>query len=160
MNGKLSLRLIKKKDLKTLARVYCKAYSDTAEEHWTQGSAYALLNYWFDRQPDLSFLAEIDGKIVGAFLAGVKPWWDGNHLVDGEVFVDPDYQKKGVGTALSELMYRSAVKKYNAKRFDAITFKKTKHPLSWYKKYGFSEVDNWTVISGDLKKVLKKMRMK
>lgn len=158
MNNELLIRLIKKEDLKILARLYCKVYTNfDVGEKWNQRSAYNLLSYWFERQPDLCFLAEYKRKVVGAFLAGIKPWWDGNHLIDGEVFVDPDYQKKGIGTELSKTIYKTAINKYNAKCFDAITFSNKKHPLSWYKKQGFTKIKNWVLISGNLELVMKKL---
>jgi len=70
----------------------------------------------------LAFAAEYDGKIVGAFFAGIKPWWDGNHLFDGEIFVHPDFQNKKIGKALFKRILEEAVKKYDAKIFDAFTF--------------------------------------
>src|SRR3989344_8735665 len=156
MVSKIIIRLIQKMDLHALAKIYSKVYTDfVVGEKWNEKASYNLLNYWLKRQPDLCFLAEYDGKIVGAFLAGIKPWWDGNHLVDGEVFVDTDYQKKGIGTELSKAMYKTAIEKYNANYFDGITFADNKHPLSWYKKQGFKEIKNWTLITGDLRKVLK-----
>ncbi|HIH31630.1 TPA: GNAT family N-acetyltransferase [Candidatus Woesearchaeota archaeon] len=155
----LNIRLIKKSDLKTLARIYTKVYtySDVGEK-WIDTTSYNLLVYWYKRQPDLCLVAESSGKPIGAFVAGIKPWHDGNHLVDGEIFVDPDYQKKGIGRLLSIEMYKRALKKYNAICFDATTFKDKKFPLSWYKSQGFAEVKNWTIITGDLRKVLKGLR--
>lgn len=154
----LVIRTFDKRDLDKLAKLYCKVYDriDVGEK-WEYTSAHKLLSYWLERQPDLCFLAEYDKVIVGGFVSGVKPWWDGNHLFDGEVFVDPDHQKKGIGTELSKVMYKTAVEKYGATHFDAFTFSDREHPLSWYKKQGFNEVKNWTIISGDLRKVLKKL---
>lgn len=92
------IRLMKKEDLKKLAIIYARTYHVfDVGERWTAKSAITLMSYWMKRQPDLFFIAKYDGKIAGAFVAGIKPWWDGNHLVDGELFVDPDFQKKGIG---------------------------------------------------------------
>ena len=161
MIKKLVIRNIDEIDLVSLAKLYVKVYSNLdVGEKWDYQSAYKLLFYWFKRQPDLCFLAEYNGVIVGAFVAGIKPWWDGNHLFDGEVFIDPAYQMKGIGTELSKVIYRTAIDKYDAKYFDAITFSDKTHPLSWYKKLGFREIKNWTIITGDLKKVLENLRKK
>lgn len=151
----IRIRLSTKEDLKELAGLYSKVYTafDVGEK-WDVESAYNLLSYWIKRQPDLCFLAEVKGKIIGGFVAGIKPWWNGNHLVDGEIFVDPDFQKKGIGTLLSKVMYKTAIEKYNAIYFNAVTFKQTQHPLGWYKKQGFKEVEAWTIISGKLKEIL------
>ncbi len=154
----LKIRLIRDKDLQELANVYTKVYKNIdVGEKWTSRAAYKLLSYWFDRQPDLAFVAEWDGKLVGAFVSAVKPWWDGNHLSDGELFVDPKYQQRNIGTELSKKLYAKALKKYNVTRLDAFTFKLKKFPLSWYKSQGFEEVKEWAIISGNLRKIKKKI---
>ncbi len=151
----IKIRQIEQRDLDKLSEIYSEAYRVfDVGERWTKDSAYKLLNYWLERQPDLSFVAEIDGKVVGAFVAGIKPWWDGNHLFDGEIIVDPKYQKHGVGSELSKTMFKAAIEKYNVSIWDAYTFKNSEHPLSWYKSLGFEEIKEWTMISGDIKKAL------
>lgn len=156
--AELKIRPIKRGDLNALAEAYTKAYETfDVDENWTMDSAYKLLAYWLKRQPDLCFLAEYDKNIIGGFVAGVKPWWDGNHLVDGEVFVHPNYQKKGIGSALSKHIYKIALEKYHVVRFDTYTFKMTKFPLEWYKSQGFEEIKEWVMISADLNKVLERL---
>src|SRR5687768_3198077 len=97
----ITIRIMTQEDLAVLADIYSEVYRVfDVGENWDKDSAYQLLEYWLHKQPDLSFVAEADEKIVGAFIAGIKPWWDGNHLVDGELFVHPDFQAKRVGTEL------------------------------------------------------------
>lgn len=156
-----TIRPMQKSDLQRLAEIYVKVYKKfDVGERWNIESAKRLLSYWLRRQPDLALVAEYDGKVVGAFLAGVKPWWDGNHLVDGEVFVHPDFQRKGVGKELSRAMYRLALKKYKVKSFDTTTFKKKEFPLSWYRSQGFEVNKDWVLISGDVKAVLSRLKKK
>ncbi|MBS3169169.1 GNAT family N-acetyltransferase [Candidatus Woesearchaeota archaeon] len=152
---------MQKEDLRQLAEIYSIVYQKfDIEERWTSESAKRLLSYWFDKQPDLAFVAEFNGKVVGAFIAGIKPWWDGNHLSDGEIFVHPDYQKKGIATKLSVALYEKALQKYNVISFDAYTFKKTKFPLSWYLSQGFVQNKEWIMISGDVKGIVSKLKRK
>jgi len=85
---------MQKKDLEKLSEIYSLVYEKfDIGEKWTSKTAKKLLEYWFDKQSDLAFVAEENNKIVGAFIAGIKPWLDGNHLSDGEIFVHPNYQK-------------------------------------------------------------------
>lgn len=154
----IKIRLAKKSDLNVLSEVYVEVYrAFDIGERWDKKSARKLLAYWLDKQPELAFLAEENNKIVGGFFTGMKPWWDGNHLSDGELFVHPDYQRRGIGGKLMKTAFQKAVKKYKAVQFDAFTFKKTKHPLAWYKSIGFNEVKEWTIINGNLEKVIKKI---
>ena len=157
--SEIKIRQMKEKDLKKLAELYVKAYKIYNKwERWNTKAAYRLFKYWLKRQPDLALVAEYNNKVAGAFVAGIKPWWDGNHLIDGELVVDPDYQKKGIGKLLLKTMLEKAILKYNATMWDAITFKKTEFPLSWYRRLGFNEADGWTIISGNIKKALEKAK--
>jgi L-amino acid N-acyltransferase YncA len=101
------IRPIQKKDLQTLAEIYVDVYTKVdIGERWTVPAAKKLLEYWLDKQPDLALLAEYNGNIAGAFLTAIKPWWDGNHLMEGEIFVDSAFQKKGIGTELLKAVFR------------------------------------------------------
>jgi len=155
----LKIRLAKKEDLNNLAKIYKKAYSALQiNEKWTTKKAKKLLTYWIEKQPDLFFVAENENKLVGAFVSGIKPWWDGNHLFDGEIFVDPKYQKEGIGTQLLITLFTKAIKKYNANTFEASTFSNIKFPLKWYNSIGIKSNKELIFISGNLKKVLKKIK--
>lgn len=158
---KVDIRLAKESDLVRLGEVYSSVYDvfDVGEK-WTPETAKKLMEYWLKRQPDLFFVAEEGEQILGGFVAGIQPWWDGNHLVDGEIFVDPDYQGKGIGSRLSRTMFETAIDRYNASVWDTYTFKGPKHPLSWYKQMGFEEIEDWTMISGDIRKALKRIEEK
>jgi ribosomal protein S18 acetylase RimI-like enzyme len=151
----IKIRSTTKKDLGPLAKVYSLVYKESeVKENWDILSAKKLLTYWFERQPDLFFVAEKNSNIIGAVVAGIKPWWDGNHLVDGEIFVHPKYQKEGAGTELSKVLYKKALEEYGVVYFDTYTFKNTKFPLDWYKSQGFKENTEWTMIEGKVKDLL------
>ena len=152
----IKIRLAKSSDLKTLAPIYVKAYNPlNIGEHWDEKSAYVLLKHLYKAQPDLFFVVEVDGKVVGHISALVKPWWDGNHLTDGELFIDPKYQKKGIGKKLIQHLFKEGLAKYNAVSWDTFTHVVYEHPLKWYKNMGFKVIKDWTMITGDIKKVLK-----
>lgn len=157
----IQIRRMQKEDLQQLAKIYAHVYQKfDIGEKWTVATSKELLSYWFDKQSDLAFVAEFNGQLVGAFVAGIKPWWDGNHISDGEIFVHPDHQKKGIATKLSIALYKKALEKYNVVSFDAYTFKKTKFPLSWYLSQGFIQNKDWTMISGNIKFILSKLKKK
>jgi len=155
----MKIRKAEERDIKNIAKVFLKVYTNfNVGERWSEQSSNNLINYWFKRQSDLFFVAEKNNKIIGEFVAGVKPWWDGNHLADGELFVDPDYQKQKVGTRLSIKMYETAIKKYNIKYVDGVTFRDFEFPLKWHKSLGFGEVKEWIIISGEVNKILKNLK--
>ena len=156
----LKIRRVNKKDLDKLTEIFNQTYSPSifdVGERWTKKSAYKMLDYRLKRTPDLAFLAEDKEKIIGGFFIDVKPWWDGNHLADGELFVHPNYQKKGIGTKLLKFMFEYAIKKYNVVRIDSYTIK-GKYPLKWYRSLGFKDIKEWAMISADVREVLKKLK--
>jgi L-amino acid N-acyltransferase YncA len=155
----LKIRLIKEQELKRVAEIYKKAYNNlNSGENWTDKSAYKLLKHLFNKQPDLFFAAEADGKLVGGFTAGIKPWCDGDHLAANEIFVDPDYQKQGIGNELAKVMYKTALEKYNVVLVEGTTFRNLEFPLSWHKAKGFEEIKDWMLISADPKVLLENLK--
>ncbi|HEY1074490.1 MAG TPA: GNAT family N-acetyltransferase [Patescibacteria group bacterium] len=157
----INIRLMNESDLDILAEVYCEAYRVfDVGERWEKDSARDLLAYWFKHQPDLAFVAEDDSKVIGAFIAGIKPWWNGNHLVDGEIFVHPDYQARGAGSRLLKVMFETAIEKYDADVWEALTFADHEFPLRWYKSLGFEPVKDLVLFSGDMKKALVRLSKK
>jgi GNAT superfamily N-acetyltransferase len=49
----------------------------------------------FSRDESRGYKILLEGRIVGGFIVGVLP--SGNNML-GTIFVDPDHQKKGIGT--------------------------------------------------------------
>lgn len=155
----LIIRETRKEDLSALATIYTSVYNGlNIGENWTDEKAKVLLQDFLDQQADLFFTA-IDGdKVVGGIVALVKPWWDGNHLTDGEIFVDSNYQKQGVGRRLIKKLFEKGLGKYQAVSWDTFTHRVYEHPLKWYKSIGFEEIKQWVMITGDIKEVLKRLK--
>jgi ribosomal protein S18 acetylase RimI-like enzyme len=151
----MNIRPARKEDIKKLAPIYVEAYNSiNIGENWDSKSAEKLLLHLYNDQPDLTFVAEIDGEIVGGINAIIKPWWDGNHITDGEIFVHPKYQGRGIGKKLIQILFKEAKEKYQAVSWDTFTHIVHEHPLKWYKGMGFEEIKEWTMIEGDINKVL------
>ena len=155
----ISIRTATKDDLRNLGIIYKEAYNVISiGENWTDETAYKLLKHFYAKQPDLFFVAEVDGKIVGGIVSLLKPWWDGNHLTDGEIFVSPAFQGKGIGIQLIKHMFTEGLQKYQAISWDTFTHRVYEYPLKWYKQIGFQEINKWVMITGDIKEVLKRLK--
>lgn len=155
----IDIELVKESDLKDLAVIYKQLY-DNAEigEFWTEETALQLFNYWLKTQPDLFFCAYVDNKPVGAVMAAIKPWWDGIHLTDTEIFVSKEYQKFGIARMLYKKHFEVAMQKYNATIMEAHTYKdENGFPFSWYEKLGFEADNELYIIHGDVKEAYKKL---
>lgn len=154
-NSKVSYRKAQKQDLAKLAQIYCSLYTNSAlSENWNQESAYELLHYFYQHNPEIFVVAEIDKLVIGAIMSLVKPWHDGNRLIETEVFVDSQYQKNGIGSKLFLEHFRLAIQEHNAKVIEAYTYEEPDgHPLSWYRKQGYEVIRDWFVINGEIAKV-------
>jgi GNAT superfamily N-acetyltransferase len=147
---------IEQVDLKDLAHIYTAEYMrlDIGEK-WTFEKAEVLLEHFLKAQPDLAFTAKEEEKPVGGFFGLIKPWWDGNHLVDFELFVDSNHHGKKVGKQLLAHAIRTAREKYQITSVDGATFNNFDFPFSWYKRIGFEIPGNLMMISADAKVVQK-----
>lgn len=153
------VRSTRSEDLPGLAQAYVELYDFlNIGERWSQQSAQSILSYWFERYPDIAFTAECNDKMIGAFVAGIKPWWDGNHLYDGEMFVHHRYQRLGIGRQLLQKVFEAAKRKYGAVCWEFYTFSGERSPIQWYKKVGICPNDNWAMLSGNINEVLQKIK--
>ncbi len=156
-SSSIELRLLGEKDIPRVAEIYAVSFlRANVGEEWTPDKAEEFIRYWFHRQPDLFFVAVDNEKVVGGFVAAIKPWWNGNHLVDGEIFVDPDYQSKGIVKSLLKEGIEKARDKYNAVEMEGIADGKNNFPMPWYKKLGLQE-SRWKFISGEIEVILKNL---
>lgn len=82
----------------------------------------------------------------------VKPWHDGNGLIETEIFVSKNYQHNCIGSKLFQEHFTKAIEKYDVKVIGAHTYQEQDgYPLNWYKKQGYEIIDNWNVINGNIK---------
>lgn len=152
------IELMTQGDLDRLGAIYLKAFETiAADEHWTLESACALVEYWWRRQPDLAYVARADNQPIAAFIVGVKPWWDGNHLVEGELFVDSAWQNRGIGTRLLRQVLKVANERYSVVVWETHTFRGNDFPLSWYKKLSFIEIEEWVMIRADVSAIMQRL---
>lgn len=153
----VNIRLVKKEDLMTLAKIYKDLYGKSIlNEDWTREKSYGLLEFFYKLQSDIFMVAEVDGKVVGAVMSIVKPWHDGNRLIETEIFVDNDYQRRGIASRLFHQHFRLAMEKYNTKVIEAHTYQEENgYPLNWYKKQGYKVINEWYVINGNIKEAYK-----
>lgn len=153
------IRLARKEDIKDLAIIYKDLYDNVdIGENWTIEKSEELLNYWYNKQGDLFFVAEEDGKPIGAVMSGVKSWFDGLRLIDTEIFVSKDYQEKHLGRALMLEHLKQAKIKYNVKTIEFHTYgDETEFPQNWYNRIGFKKDEELIIMNADVEEVLGKL---
>ena len=153
------IRLVKKSDINKLAKIYKDLYDNVdIGENWTMEKATELLTYWYDKQGDLFFVAEEDGKPVGAVMSGVKSWFDGLRLNDTEIFVSNEYQGNHIAKDLMLEHLKQAKIKYNAKMIEFHTYgAEDEFPQNWYNRIGFEKDDELIIMHADIENVLNKL---
>jgi GNAT superfamily N-acetyltransferase len=146
----MNIRTIASADTWDVAASYVRAfYQVDPSERWTTQRAQELVSFFVEQQPDLAFMAQVDGRCAGAIMGMVKPWWDGPCLIDTEIFVDPSYAKQGIGVSLGRHYLHAAVAKYNVRTIQAITFKNLEFPAALLAKVGFVDKQDWKVVVAD-----------
>lgn len=151
----VNYRLASKHDFPQLASIYCLLYKNSSlGENWKQESALALFNYFYALHPDIFIVAEVDSQPIGAIMSLVKPWHDGNRLIETEVFVDANFQHHGIGTMLFKEHFRLAMQNYSAQFIEAHTYEESNgYPLKWYIKQGYKVARDILVIEGEISNV-------
>ena len=79
-------------------------------------------------------------------------------LNDGDVVIDPEYQKSWIGKQLFIYGIEYAIKKLHVVGWDFFTFKDG-YQYEWYKRIGFYTSEKWVMMSGKTDEVLKKLKI-
>lgn len=151
--------LKRKDDLNKIAEEYANYYQKSVlGENWTTESAIQMFKYFYNQKPDLCFVAYNQERPIGVIMSTLKPWWDGMHLEDGELFVCSEYRHGGVAKALLKALFIYATEQYQAKTLEAHTYEdENGFPYCWYKRLGFETINDWKIISGDISKIIEKL---
>jgi len=161
MINKYQLSIISKSQLKELGSVYAECFNlADIGEHWSDKAAVDFLTYLWKIQSDLFFIASKEDKIVGGLVGIIKPWCDGNHIHEIELFVHPDHQRQGIATDLTKVLLQTAIDKYNIVEFEGIADGSLHDfPLSWYKRIGVVPT-GLIHVAGKSKEMLEKLSAK
>lgn len=153
------IRNVRIEDIKELAPIYKVLYDDAdIGEFWTIKNAEKLLQYFYDRQKDLFFVAEENGKAIGAVMSNLKPWFDGYRLNDTEIFVAKEYQNRHIAKDLYKKHLETAKNNYDCKVIEFHTYgDESEFPQNWYKRIGFKKDNELIIMSADINDVLTKI---
>ena len=143
MNSRLTIRHEEHKDYKDIVSLILRSFSE--ETDYSDGTdIIALVEEIRDSRyyiPELSFVAELDNKIVGHFLFSyfpLSPTKEGGHNNDtssgivmlAPVSVHADYLRQGIGTAMLSM----GIEKVREAGFKGITVEGN---FRFYNKVGF-----------------------
>jgi ribosomal protein S18 acetylase RimI-like enzyme len=131
-------------DFDRLTKTFVRAYPDD----WSEDVARRYLAKFYHFEPESCLGVVEDGQLVGAILG--YSYLRQEHLVMfiQELFVDPDYRKKGYGTELVKALRRS----FSASPAVEVTpmVKGDTRVLNFYNSLGFEQPTSIAFIADDL----------
>lgn len=99
----LELRELGMDDIAKVANVYVKAYSEGAwNEKWVCGDAAQRISEIISSPHCKGGICILNEKIIGCILFEILTWHTGKQLEIKEIFVNPSFQRKGIGKKLLE----------------------------------------------------------
>ena len=124
------IRKALKKDLPAIAEIAAKAFKNGPDAYW------AVIGF---KHAQRTFVAEVSGKIIGAVEIEVIRLGAHRHGHIGYIFVDPLFQRKGVGSMLAKKAEDFFMSK-NAVASWALTSPDNEGARKLFKRLGYEEL--------------------
>ncbi len=141
-----------------LASLYVNIYKNAnPKEKWNTISAKKYIKYFYELCPDLFFTVRFNGKIIAGIWGPIKPWWNGNKAYDLEIFIDDEYQGKGLSRLILLHYFDIAMQKYNVNSVEAITFNDREFPLNFYSKISLNKDQQLVLLEGNVQEIVSKL---
>lgn len=147
----LVLKRIAEGDLRACADTLCAAYNkEPLPCRWEADTAEKYLRDYYEAKKFVGFALKIDGVLCGAVFCHEKIWRNSSGLFMDEIFVRPEYQRKGYGGMLLGEMKRY-VEARGLAGF-ALIADCSAPETDFYRKNGFSAYDHILCMGLEIKK--------
>ena len=137
----MKIRKLQETDLGACADILCSVYNNELWMcRWTKETARAYLQDFFEAKKFVGYVAVEECDIVGALFAHEKIWWNNSEVFIEEMFVRPDRQGCGIGSALL-----GEVERYiEEKQLAGMTLSTNKYAPApkFYEKNGFASCEH------------------
>lgn len=137
----LLIRQMYASDIPEAAKIFINAYAyEPWNENWTEEDAIARITDYFNYPNSRCYVAFLGNDMMGGILCDVLRWHKGKQIEIKELFIQPDIQNKGIGSALFSKMETEAAKEC----IGEIIFWTDIHPKmqSFYTKNGCKILDD------------------
>ena len=137
----MNIRKMIKSDIPPCAEIMCSVYNNELWQcRWTIKTAEEYLNDFFDMKKFIGFVLFENEQITGGIFAHEKVWWNNSEVFIEEMFIHPDFQRKGYGSLLLD-----EIEKYvKENKLAGVTLSTNKYapaPL-FYRKNGFTDCEH------------------
>lgn len=149
----MNIRPIEKKDIAACATILRQVYNNEQWMcRWDVSRSEAYLQDFFQAGKFLGFVCEQSDSILGALFAHQKVWWNADEVFVDEMFIAPEHQRNGLGTALLRRLEQE-VRSLGLAGMTLTTNRFTPAP-AFYQKNGFARADHvvymYKVTEGEL----------
>ncbi len=132
----MTIRTMKESDIPACAELLRAVYNNELWQcRWSEQCAQNYLTDYFDAAKFIGYVIENEDGVFGAVFAHEKIWWNNSEVFIDEMFIRPDMQGKGHGSALLARM-EEYVKEKGLAGFTLSTNRFAPAP-GFYKKNGF-----------------------
>jgi ribosomal protein S18 acetylase RimI-like enzyme len=141
----MRIRQVKPNDINDFIETYIKAYEEL--ENYKYRTRKEIKNYFkwlYNRDKEGFIVAEENNKSVG-FAGGDTNWinFEGEKVLEiHEIFVLPEFRKRGIGSQLLKHLLSYGIKK-DRKLAELWVGKTNYRAINFYKKFGFKEAGEW-----------------
>lgn len=100
-NETMTIREMNKNDIPACADILCAVYNNELWMcRWEKEVAIEYLNDFFENHKFVGYVAEEEDRLIAGLFAHEKVWWNNSEVFVEEMFVLPELQGKGIGSAL------------------------------------------------------------
>ena len=145
----MKIRELKLEDISACADILCSVYNNELWMcRWTKEIAEAYLRDFFEHRKFVGYVAQEGNEIIAGLFAHEKIWWNNSEVFVEEMFVTPDRQGQGSGTALLKEVEKYIV----SNRLAGITLSTNKYAPApkFYEKNGFVSCEHVMFMAKEL----------
>ncbi len=132
------VRKFEDSDIAKCAKIMQSVYNNEMWQcYWNDDTACAYLCDFVEHKKFVGFTVVEDSEVVGAIICREKVWWNNSELYIEEMFVSPQFQRRGYGQQL----LRAAENYVHEKNLAGITLSTNRFSFApdFYRKNGFTD---------------------